>query len=180
MPSCAGPSRRCRGPESLRTLRHSTATGTCESLLMRVDPVVEVTVETVEAHRGGGTWRTVRAVIAGVLAVVCLTLALVGVWANATVFDSGRVADIVTSAIDDPEVGAALATWVTNEVFNAVDLDAVVTDILPERLDRFAPTLVSGAQTFVTDRLTTALSNPDVQELLHDAVERAHAALIDR
>ena len=118
------------------------------------------------------------AAVAGVLAVVCLTLALVGVWANATVFDSSRVADIVTAALDDPEVDAALATWVTNEVFSAVDLDAVVTDILPQRLDRFAPTLVSGAQTFVNDRLTTALSNPDVQRLISDAVERAHSALM--
>ena len=98
------------------------------------------------------------AAIAGVLAVVCLTLALVGVWANATVFDSSRVADIVTAALDDPEVDAALATWVTNEVFSAVDLDAVVTDILPQRLDRFARPSCRVAQTFVNGRLTTALS----------------------
>jgi hypothetical protein len=146
---------------------------------MSVEPVVEVPVEQAEAPpAAGGGWRTVLAAIAGVLAVICLTLALVGVWANVTVFNSGRVADIVTDALDDPEVDTALATWVTNEVFSAVDLDAVVTNILPPRLDRFAPTLVSGAQTFVTDRLTTALSNPDVQDLLHRAVERAHSALM--
>jgi hypothetical protein len=145
---------------------------------MTAEPAVEVPIETVATDGAGGGWRTVLAAVAGVLAVVCLTLALVGVWANATVFNSGRVADIVMSALDDPEVDGALATWVTNEVFSAVDLESVVSEILPAQLDRFAPTLVSGAQTFVTDRLTTALSNPDVQELLRNAVERAHSALM--
>jgi hypothetical protein len=145
---------------------------------MSVEEVVEVPVEPAATSKAGGAWRSVLAAIAGVLAVLFLTLALVGVWANVTVFNSDRVGEIATAALDEPEVQAALATWVSNEVFSAVDLDAVVTNILPERLDRFAPTLISGAQTFVTDRLTTALSNPDVQELLRNAVERAHSALM--
>ena len=48
---------------------------------MSVEPVVEVPVEQAEAPpAAGGGWRTVLAAIAGVLAVICLTLALVGVW----------------------------------------------------------------------------------------------------
>jgi hypothetical protein len=145
---------------------------------MTDEPAVEVPLEPARAESGGGGWRSVLAAITGVLAVVCLTLALIGIWANATVFDSGRVGDIVSSALDDPEVDAALATWVTNQVFTAVDLESVVSEVLPERLDRFAPTLVAGAQSFVDDRLNRALSNPDVQRLITDAVERAHSALM--
>jgi hypothetical protein len=145
---------------------------------MTAEPVVEVPLEAAAAEDAGGGWRTVLAAIAGVLAVVFLTLALIGVWANATVFDSGRVADIVTTSLDDPEVDAALAAWVTNQVFSAVDLDAVVSEILPTQLDRFAPTLVSGAQTFVDRRLTDLLARPEVQQLISDAVERAHSALM--
>jgi hypothetical protein len=116
--------------------------------------------------------------ICGVLAVVCLTLALIGIWANATVFDSDKVSDIVAVALDDPAVTSGLATWVADEVFTAVDVESVVSELLPTRLDRFAPTLVAGAQTFVDQGLDRALSNPDVQQLLTRAVERAHGALM--
>ena len=123
-------------------------------------------------------WRSVVATICGVLAVVCLTLALIGVWARATVFDSDKVGDIVSSALADPEVSAGLATWVTNEVFAAVDVESRVTNVLPANLDRMAPTLAAGAQTFVDSALTRALGNPEVQQLITDAVERAHSALM--
>jgi hypothetical protein len=137
----------------------------------------EATTEPAAATTGS-RWRGVASGICGVLAVVCLTLALIGIWANATVFDSDKVSDIVAVALDDPAVTSGLATWVTDEVFTAVDVESVVSELLPTRLDRFAPTLVGGAQTFVDQGLDRALSNPDVQELLTRAVERAHGALM--
>jgi hypothetical protein len=113
-----------------------------------------------------------------VLAVLCLTLALIGIWANATVFNSDKVSDIVAVALDDPVVEQGLATWITEQVFTTVDTEAVVTEILPTRLDRFAPTLVAGARQFVDSGLNRALSNPEVQELIAAAVDRAHSALM--
>jgi hypothetical protein len=122
--------------------------------------------------------RSVLAGVCGVLAVVALTVSLIGIWANATVFNSDRVGDIVGRALDDPVVTAGLATRVTDEVFKAVDAESVVSEILPSNLDRFAPTLVSGAERFVDQGLNQLLSNPDVQQLLERLVERAHAALM--
>jgi hypothetical protein len=145
---------------------------------MTVEPAVEVPVEEVPKGGGGGAWRSVLAALAGVLAVVCLTLGLVGVWANVTVFDTDRFTEVVSSALDEPEVNAALAAWATDQVFNAVDVESVVTELLPTNLDRFAPTLVSGARSFVDQGLTRALGNPEVQQLLTDAIERAHSALM--
>ena len=123
-------------------------------------------------------WRSIAAAICGVVAVLALTLALIGVWANATVFSSDRVGEIVATALDDPEVEAGLATWVTDQVFTTVDVQSVVTNVLPSNLDRLAPTLTAGAQSFVDTGLTRVLANPEVQQLLTHAVERAHSALM--
>ena len=131
-----------------------------------------------QASTRGGRARSVLAGICGVLGVVALTLALMGVWANATVFDSEEVGEIVSVALADPEVTAGLATWVTDEVFTALDVEDVVSEVLPDRLDRLAPTVSSGAQTFVDRRLTQVLDNPEVQATLTQAVERAHEALM--
>ena len=137
----------------------------------------DVVLEDVSPKTGGG-WRSVAAAICGVLAVVALTLALIGIWARATVFDSDKVGDIVSSALTDPEVQAGLATWVTDQAFTAVDVESGVSNVLPDRLDRLAPTLTAGAQTVVDQGLTRALANPDVQQVLTQAIERAHSALM--
>jgi hypothetical protein len=100
-----------------------------------------------------------------------LTLASVGLWARATVFDSDEVGDVVAVALADPEVQAGLATWVTDQVFSAVDVQSAFST-------RLAPTLTMGAETVVDRGLTRALANPDVQDALNAAVERAHAALM--
>jgi hypothetical protein len=138
----------------------------------------EVELEPVSTESAGGGWRSVAAAICGVLAVVCLTLALVGIWANATVFSSDKFSEIVSVAIDDPVVEQGLATWVTDQVFTAVDVESAVTNVLPTRLDRLAPTLVAGAESFVDQALNRVMANPEVQQLLDTAVERAHSALM--
>ena len=62
------------------------------------------------------------------------------VWAETTVFDSEKVADIVGDALDQPEVEAALADYLTTQVFTAVDVDAVLQrGRLPDQLQRFEP-----------------------------------------
>ena len=78
----------------------------------------------------------------------------------------------------DPEVTAGLATWVTDEVFTAIDVESAVSNVLPGNLDRLAPTLTAGAESVVDRGLTQALANPDVQQALTEAVERAHSALM--
>ena len=137
----------------------------------------DVVLEEVSPKARGG-WRSVVSAICGVLAVVALTLALIGIWARATVFDSDKVGEIVSSALTDPEVQAGLATWVTDQAFTAVDVESGVSNVLPGNLDRLAPTLTAGAQRAVDQALTRALANPDVQQLLTQAVERAHSALM--
>ncbi len=126
----------------------------------------------------GGGWRSALAAVCGVLAVVCLTGALIGIWARATVFDSDKVGEIVSVALADPEVEAGLAAWVTDQVFTAVDVESAVSTVLPANLDRLAPTLTAGAETVVDRGLTRVFANPEVQSALTQAVERAHSALM--
>ena len=149
-----------------------------EDVKMTADVAEDVELEPAGNDGTGGGWRGVVAAICGVLAVVCLTLALIGVWARATVFDSDKVGDIVSSALSDPEVTAGLATWVTDEAFTAINVESAVSNILPGNLSRLAPTITAGAESVVDRGLTQALANPDVQQGLTQAVERAHSALM--
>jgi hypothetical protein len=116
------------------------------------------------------------AAILGVLAIVSLMAATVAVWARVTVFSSDRVATIVGDAVAEPEVSTALADYLTEQVFAAVDVDAALSSVLPDSLTRLEPVLASGARTAVNAGLDRLLSTPEVQETLTRLVERAHRA----
>ncbi len=132
-----------------------------------------------ETDAGGGRVRGVIAAVLGVLAILVLAITAVGVWAKRTVLDSDKVADIVGDALDQPEVEAALADYITTQVFTSVDVDAALQEVLPDQLQRFEPVLAAGARTAVERGLTRVLANPDVQALVEEVVKRAHARAVD-
>ena len=121
-----------------------------------------------------GRVRGVLAAILGVAAILALMVTAIAVWAKATVFDSEKFADIVGAAIEQPDVQAALATYVTDQVFAAVDVETALTDGLPDELKRFAPAIAAGARTATFEAVTRLLANPDVQDTITGVVERAH------
>ena len=97
-----------------------------------------------ERAPASGKVRNGIAIVLGALTIVALIATTVAVWARAIVFDSEKVADIVGDALAEPEVQAALADHVTQQVFSAVDVDAVVNDVLPNNLSRLESAIVAG------------------------------------
>ena len=144
-----------------------------------LDPDDTIDRDPAETDAGGGRVRGVIAAVLGVLAILVLAITAVGVWAKRTVLDSDKVAGIVGDALDQPEVEAALADYITTQVFTSVDVDAALQEILPDQLQRFEPVLAAGARTAVERGLTRVLANPDVQALVEEVVKRAHARAVD-
>jgi hypothetical protein len=126
------------------------------------------------ARQAPGRARTIGAVACGVLAVVGLILTTVAVWAQATVFDGAKVSGIVGDALAEPDVEAALAQYVTDQVLAAVDLEAAISGVLPTQLQRLTPTLVAGAGAALERGVTRLVATPEVQEIMTELVERAH------
>ncbi len=77
------------------------------------------------------------------LSVVTSTVAY---WAHRTVFDQGRYLSLVVPLADDPAVKAALATYLTDEIVSALDLDQRIADALGEipQLPKRVPQLIAG------------------------------------
>jgi hypothetical protein len=109
-------------------------------------------------------------------AVVLLLLSAIAVWARRTVFDSAKVADLVTDAVNEPEVSAALADYLTQQVLASVDVDAVVADVLPSQVERLEPAIASGIEGAIDRGINALLQQPAVQDQLEQLVQRAHGA----
>lgn len=137
------------------------------------DPVGPSEVETPPS--GHVRARSVVATVLGVLAVILLVVGVVAVWAHVTVLRSEPVAELVGDAIAEPEVQAALAAFLADEVQGAVDLESRLADLLPSELDRFASTIAGATNAAVERALGRVLSTPAVQETITTLVERTHA-----
>jgi len=116
----------------------------------------------------------VIAAVVGVLAIVAITLSVVAVWARATVLSSSRVAALTGDVLAEPDVQAALADRITDEVFIAVDIESVIQPLLADRLERLAPTITAALHAGVDRAMQAVLSNEEVHSLITTLVERAH------
>ena len=139
---------------------------------------------TVPAGTDGSRRRRVgrsRSVLAGVVAVVAIVgvlTSVVTIWAQRVLFDSASVVRAVDSALDDPEVTGALAVYLTDQVFSIVDVEAYLTELVPEQLDRLVPVVVGGARTVVNNQFQKILSSDQARAVIVAVVERSHAALM--
>jgi hypothetical protein len=122
--------------------------------------------------------RAVFAGLLGVLAIIALVASVVTVWARNTVFNSQKVAHAVDVALQDPAVTSAAGVYLTNQIFTAVDMNGIVTGVLPAPLDRLAPAIVGGVQSRVEEAMGNLLSRPKVRALVVGIVEKAHARLM--
>jgi hypothetical protein len=123
--------------------------------------------------------RVAIGIVLVVLTTVMLMASTVAVWAQATVFDSGKVAGIVGDALAEPEVEAALAVHISEQVVAAVDVDTRVSAALPDDLQRLEPVIAAGLQTAVERSVTRTLANPEVNAIIIELVERAHVRAMD-
>jgi hypothetical protein len=117
-------------------------------------------------------------VLFGVIGVIGVLASVLGVWAHRTVFDSEKVASAVDEALLNPEVNAALATFLTDQVVTNVPIDDFVTERVPEELEPFVPVLVGGVRQVVHEGFTRVLEDGRAREALVVVVERAHERLM--
>jgi len=122
--------------------------------------------------------RSILAVLFGVIGTIGVLASVVGVWANQTLFDSAKVADAVDQALLNPEVNDALATYLTEQVMDAVPLQDMVTERVPTELEPFVPVLVGGVRSVVNEGFTRILEDGRAREALVATVERAHEAVM--
>lgn len=118
------------------------------------------------------------AVIAGVIGVVGVLASVVAVWAHQVIFDSRVMASAVESAMLEPEVTEAVATYLTDQVFDSVPVAELIEERLPDQLQRFAPVLAGGVRSTVHDGLLRILDDDTSRQVIVAATERSHRALM--
>jgi hypothetical protein len=124
--------------------------------------------------RIGRRWRQVIVVILGVLSCISLLASTVGVWTHRTLLNTDSWVNAVGPLAKDPRVIDAVATTLTNEVMQALDVQQVAENALPAKASFLAEPLSTAAQQFVQQTVTKLLSTTQFQQFWVQANRVAH------
>lgn len=125
----------------------------------------------------GPRWRRILAWVFLVVGLVLLPLAVTGGWVRGNIFDTDGFVNMVGPLAEDPAIQDQIATSLTNQIFDALDLEVRLQDVLPDRLgflagpveDRVKDWTLQGAQALVaTDEFATIWT--EALRLVHGAI----------
>lgn len=122
--------------------------------------------------------RTTLSIITGFLAVILLIVSLLSLWARSTLLDSDRFADSVAVALERPEVTASLARVISDQVIEAIAIEAYVEENISGPLSAVGPVIAAGARLVVRDVTESLLESDRAQTALVELVRRTHQATI--
>lgn len=122
--------------------------------------------------------RRVVVVVLVVLGCVLAPIAVIGVWARNTVLETDQYVDTVGPLADDPAIQQALADRVTTRLFESVDVEAELSEALPDEADVVVPIVADGLERVVHD-ITLRFAESDRFPRLWERINRrAHAAVV--
>jgi hypothetical protein len=113
-----------------------------------------------------------------VLAALLAFVALLAIWVNRQALNTDNWTRTSTKLLEQPEVRNQLAGRLTDELFQSVDVEQAVRDVLPDRADALAAPAANALRTQVEKQARKALERPDVQALWADANRGAHEQLL--
>ena len=126
---------------------------------------------TVRRPRRLATVLVVLATIVGIASVFAL-------WGNRQLLETETWSTTSEELIEDEDIQAALAAFITETIYENVDVQQVLADRLPPELAPLAGPVAGALRNVTGDVALRALEQPKVQQLWVDANEVAHAKLV--
>jgi len=138
------------------------------------EPTAQQPVAPAHAARRRRGW--VAAVMA--LATLFGVLAVLSVWLNRQIFNTENWTNTSTELLAAPRVQVLLGDVLTNEAFDAVDVEKELEKALPEKIRGLAGPASAGLRQLATQLLPQFLASAPVQEAWREANEVAQKELL--
>lgn len=124
-------------------------------------------------------WRSFAIILCTVVAGAVLVAGNLLFWAGNTVVDNGRFASTTSPLIKQPEIQQGLALYATNKIYENVDVQQTIQDVLPPRADFLAPSLSSQVKNLTQTSFEKLLANQRFQDAWTDTLTNAHSRIIN-
>jgi hypothetical protein len=105
-------------------------------------------------------------------------LALPSIWANRQFLNTDNWAATSSEMLENPVIRNQVATFLVDELYSGVDVEASIRDALPVRARPLAGPIANALRDQVEKRARVVLARPRFQQRWEDANRTAHAALL--
>lgn len=122
-------------------------------------------------------WRRTLVVVLVVVGCVLAPISVIGLWARNTMLDTDQYIDTIGPLAKDPAIQRAVADRATRQLVTGVDIEGQIVAAFP-RAESFAPSIVSGLETFVREATLRLMQTDRFQRFWENANRRAHSRLI--
>ncbi|MFC4909527.1 hypothetical protein [Actinomadura gamaensis] len=130
----------------------------------------------------GGNWvlglRKAVAIVLISLAAFGAVASVIGVWGARTALNTDRWVATVAPLPNHPEVNAAMATYLTGQVFQELNVQQRLTEALPPKAAFLAGPTTDAVQTFVRERIQRFMATEEFRTLWENANRNAHTAIV--
>jgi len=122
--------------------------------------------------------RSTAVVVLMALGFVLVPASLVALWTHNQLMNTDRYVQMVTPLASDPAVQTAIADDISTQVWSKVDVEPLLVQYLPPKLDFAAPALASQIEGQVNGLILKAVQSPEFATVWAQANGTAHEALV--
>ena len=136
--------------------------------------------KTVDYKKYGGIsiGRTIVIGLLVTLSAILLTAGNIFFWTGNTVVKQDRFVAATSPIVKDPVVQKTAASYTTNKIFEQVDVQSYVQQVLPPKADFLAPQLTNQLKNYTQTTLQKIYASPKFQDRWNKTMARQHERLI--
>jgi hypothetical protein len=125
--------------------------------------------------------RRIGALLLVILTVVVFAAGVAGAWARRTVLDTDRYVATVGPMIEDPAVQEYLARTLTEQAFQALDVQGRLEDVLADRAEQLAflaGPITDSVEGFVEEQVDKVIASDGFEQLWYEANRLLHEKVL--
>ncbi len=140
-----------------------------------------MTDSSVESPPGapGRAWRRILAWVLLVLACIILPIAVTGAWVRGTIYSTDGFVNAVGPLASEPAVQDAIATSITNQIFERLALEERLQSVFPDRLGFLAAPVVNQLQEWTATAAERLVASDEFPAIWTAAVRAVHSTVVD-
>ncbi|MBS1836421.1 MAG: hypothetical protein JST64_01855 [Actinobacteria bacterium] len=136
----------------------------------------DVTTATPSGPRHRGRWFASWVLI--VVGSLLVPVSVMSVWLDRTITDTDRYVETVAPLIRDPDIQQAVEARLQQALYERVDVEAEVRQLLPDRAALLAGPITAGVKNLVSTLVHRVVTSPRVAQLWDDANRAAQKQVV--
>lgn len=143
-----------------------------------IEEITELKAKKTNKVRRRSFWQSFFAGFAAIVAILSFVLFNVSYWTTQTIVDDKKFTAAVSPIIQDEAVQQALQKEITKQIFERVNVEQELKNVLPENLQFIAAPFASQVESFTNDKIGEALKSPQVASAWTTVLSSVHSQLI--